>query len=614
MTDLFDLYTGSPSVPEERTAREVLVGKLIFQQNKHWLKVDTSTSLRGPLTGAVGLDNGSTVLVGVDQNSQMYVIYPPVSTGGGGDVDVSATAHANTLTPGQPATVVVTEPTPNAFDFLFGIPAGDAGVQGAVGAAGPQGVKGDTGSQGPQGVKGDTGAAGSQGIPGTAGAQGPQGVKGDTGSTGATGATGDPGPKGDTGSTGATGSQGVPGTPGAAGAAGPKGDKGDTGYETAPIGSTLGWTGKTLPAGFVLADGTRYTQSLYPQGYDYARAEADAGNALWSYRTTPDISFTVPDLRDKFLLSAGATYAFGANGGEASHLLSAGETGVPAHGHADTLAAPAHTHTTAVFPTTLGAVAPTSGGTGIIGTSTSSGTGAASATALTGSVTNHAGTAATPHNNMPPYVALAQMVKVAGVTISGSAITGPPGATGATGAKGDTGNTGAAGTDGAPGAPGATGAKGDPGDPMGVQPFVAVGHTVDIPVLNATYTLLTWNLDEEDASNFHNPASLASRLVVPAGWGGMYMVSLTVWFTNNATGSRYISVMKNKAGAATGGAVEGGEDSRGPASGLATIIQVSFPIRMVAGDYLEARCWQNSTATLQSLANNARFAMLRTSS
>lgn len=156
---------------------------------------------------------------------------------------------------------------------------GPPGPTGPTGPTGPQGPKGDTGPQGPQGPKGDTGAAG------------PQGPKGDTGATGATGPQGPQGPKGDTGATGATGPQGPQGPKGDTGATGPQGPKGDTGPQgpvgQMPSGVIILWSGSvaSIPQGWALCDGTKNT----------------------------------PNLRDRFVVGAGTTYAPGATGGSTQH-------------------------------------------------------------------------------------------------------------------------------------------------------------------------------------------------------------------------------------------------------------------------------------------------------
>ena len=79
-----------------------------------------------------------------------------------------------------------------------------------------------------------------------------------------------------------------------------------------------------------------------------------------------------------------------------------------------------------------------------------------------------------PHNNMPPFVTLAYIVKVRGVVIDGDHLQGPEGPRGPigpqgpAGAKGDTGEPGPTGAQGPPGATGPagpTGAQGEQGVP-----------------------------------------------------------------------------------------------------------------------------------------------------
>lgn len=161
---------------------------------------------------------GDTAVIAVDEGTDAPLVLswhrdddtaPPYTeeggTGGGGSADVDATAHAATLAPGAAATVAVTEPSANLFDFAFGIP---SGAPGATGSQGPAGTPGAAGATGPTGPTGSQGVKGDQGI---------QGVKGDTGATGPigpTGLTGPTGPGGSVGATGATGPIGVAGSPG----------------------------------------------------------------------------------------------------------------------------------------------------------------------------------------------------------------------------------------------------------------------------------------------------------------------------------------------------------------------------------------------------------------
>ena len=119
-----------------------------------------------------------------------------------------------------------------------------------------------------------------------------------------------------------------------------------------PSGSIALWNGSiaTIPSGYVLCNGSNST----------------------------------PNLMDKFIVGAGSTYAVNATGGEATHTLTGAESGIAAH-----------THTV-----------PMSAGTGG-GVPYGDGANNSSQTTSTTGPTN----AANAHNNLPPYYALAYIMK-----------------------------------------------------------------------------------------------------------------------------------------------------------------------------------------------------------
>jgi microcystin-dependent protein len=192
---------------------------------------------------------------------------------------------------------------------------GPMGPQGPPGDPGPKGDKGDTGATGSQGAKGDTGAQGPQGPIGATGqgVPGPQGPKGDLGYPGPQGLKGD---KGDTGAAGPAGIQGPQGPKGDNGLQGPKGDTGLTGApgeSGALIGSPIPWLIAAIPSGYLEFNGQAITQGAQPVLFGLFGAN-------------------LPDLRDRFLMGAGAT-AVGTEGGAAAVTLTAAQSGVPAHDH-----------------------------------------------------------------------------------------------------------------------------------------------------------------------------------------------------------------------------------------------------------------------------------------
>lgn len=266
-------------------------------------------------------------------------------------------------------------------------------------------------------------------------AEGEKGDKGDKGDQGEKGDEGERGPEGPEGPQGQTGEKGE------AGDKGEKGDRGETGYDTAPIGSVMTWSGRTNPSDeYALANGQWLPKAAFPDGYAFAVAEVAAGNPDWAHTGS---TFRVPDYRGRFLYSKNAEDQ-GYRSGEARVLLTAGESGTNSNG--STQSAGAHEH-----ELYIGAVSHTFGttwgtdGSAVFSLQTTAGSAAGvpvwGRAAWAASAGAHAHMlsprgADLTHNNMPPYVSLAFFVKVAGVSVSGGVIQGPPGQDGADGAPG----------------------------------------------------------------------------------------------------------------------------------------------------------------------------------
>ena len=163
-------------------------------------------------------------------------------------------------------------PGPVGPTGVAGLP-GITGTNGANGATGSPGVTGPTGAgptgaTGPSGNNGATGATGANGITGPSGQDGSAGLpglNGAIGQTGATGPSGVDGTNGQPGTNGATGATGAPGTNGTNGTNGVTGATGPSGSDAAlPSGAIIMWSGTlaTIPAGWVLCDGTNGTPNL----------------------------------------------------------------------------------------------------------------------------------------------------------------------------------------------------------------------------------------------------------------------------------------------------------------------------------------------------------------
>lgn len=133
-----------------------------------------------------------------------------------------------------------------------------------------------------------------------------------------------------------------------------------------PTGGIIMWSGSiaTIPSGWVLCNGTSGT----------------------------------PDLRNRFVIGAGSTYAVAATGGSADAI-------VVSHTHTATVTDPGHAHT---FSSTL---SDTIGGSGSQPGYRGSGT-TTTSTASTGiSVSNSSTGSSGTNANLPPYYALAYIMK-----------------------------------------------------------------------------------------------------------------------------------------------------------------------------------------------------------
>jgi len=134
-----------------------------------------------------------------------------------------------------------------------------------------------------------------------------------------------------------------------------------------PSGGILLWSGSigSIPAGYVLCNGTSGT----------------------------------PDLRDRFVVGAGSTYAVNAIGGSADSIL-------PTHTHAATVTDPGHIHATTANSTGSGAQSamnPTGGLSNVRDNTI---------TAVTGITVSNANAGVSPTGgNLPPYYALCYIMK-----------------------------------------------------------------------------------------------------------------------------------------------------------------------------------------------------------
>lgn len=268
-------------------------------------------------------------------------------------------------------------------------------------------------------------------------------------------------------------------------------------FDTDQIGTIKAFSGSTVPTNWMLTDGRSLLRTDYPQLF------SAIGTTFGSADGT---HFNLPDLRGKFICGANSISTQGGVGGAAIVTLSIAQ--IPSHAHGGATATNGGTlpafYTGASDRSLAHSHSPsngtnfcTSGGQtaqlGSAGTSRYLVVAIAGTTDATGapdhlhyvpaqalSIPAHgiyAEGGGGSHENMPPYITIAQIIKVTGAQIdSGGALVGPPGPQGADstvpGPAGATGPAGPAGPQGVKGAdstvPGPAGATG-PAGPQGSQ-------------------------------------------------------------------------------------------------------------------------------------------------
>jgi microcystin-dependent protein len=232
-----------------------------------------------------------------------------------------------------------------------------------------------------------------------------------------------------------------------------------------PAGAILMWPSSVTPAGYLPCDGRTLPRASYAALWAFAQASLAAGESAFGAGDGAT-TFTIPDLRDRFVVGAGSGYATASVGGAATqttsvtvqpHALTATE--IPGHthpvsdtghshtvsdpGHAHGVNDPGHAHGLSAWPTAeyygtnglgsgvagfvagntvlaVGVPAGTDGaGTGISISGSGSGIGINSSGGGVSVLSNAGGGGAHAHDvavsnttNLPPYYALCYIVKV----------------------------------------------------------------------------------------------------------------------------------------------------------------------------------------------------------
>lgn len=128
-------------------------------------------------------------------------------------------------------------------------------------------------------------------------------------------------------------------------------------------------------------------------------------------------------------------------------------------------------------------------------------------------------------------------------------------------------------------------------------PSVHAHRSAAQSIATATATAVQFSsVDVWDTDAFHDPASNNTRLTVPAGLAGRYVLFGTTTFSANTTGRRFIALRRN------GVETEWGT-SHEPNNALHRV-PVAGEVELSVGDYMELWVYQDSGASRDVTASH----------
>lgn len=129
---------------------------------------------------------------------------------------------------------------------------------------------------------------------------------------------------------------------------------------------------------------------------------------------------------------------------------------------------------------------------------------------------------------------------------------------------------------------------------VGCQVYSSTG----VSTSNGVETLMTWNTEDFDTDGFHSTSSNTSRMTIPSGKGGKYLITAFIgWeYSGNSTGMRAAYIYKN-------GSIHKYSMQIAAASG-GIYFTLSQVMNLVATDYVEIKVYQSSGTTLLAGGGN----------
>lgn len=120
-------------------------------------------------------------------------------------------------------------------------------------------------------------------------------------------------------------------------------------------------------------------------------------------------------------------------------------------------------------------------------------------------------------------------------------------------------------------------------------------------ITTATATALTFDTESFDTDGFHSNVTNTSRITIPSGKDGKYLVTPQVRVESNSTGRRILALYKN------GSIVLLNQFEQVPSGTGAVTVGNSFIMSLVATDYIELYFTQTSGGNLNANTEGTYF-------
>jgi hypothetical protein len=107
---------------------------------------------------------------------------------------------------------------------------------------------------------------------------------------------------------------------------------------------------------------------------------------------------------------------------------------------------------------------------------------------------------------------------------------------------------------------------------------------------NGTNTAISFQAESFDTDAYHSTSTNISRITVPAGKAGYYLINGCIMYASNSSGQRQVNVYKNGGNVAARTVIA--------SSGGVTQINISFVLSLAVADYVELYGYQDSGGAL----------------